>query len=471
MPKVAARSQRDKLQLLDQFKPGTPAATMAIDLLRMMVQVDTSNPPGNEISLATKLESWIKDQGFDFVTTTIFESEPGRASLIVDILGTEPESHPSWGFMSHIDVVPAEGTWEHPPFAADIVEAEHDTFIWGRGTLDIKSLGAADLTAAFTLLQEGFRPKGNIKILLCADEECGGHKGMEWLAKNHPDAIRVDCCLNEGGGFKLPLKDDFVIQTGEKGIFWTKFRIHGKGGHGSMPPSYDTTAIYKMVAALKRLKKYKPEIIINQEYLATINAISLPGVIKFLIKRKSLLRGLLKLAGKLLKTNMAQVVIPLVSDSIAVTNFHSGMKENSISPDAEIILDIRTLPGHGREHVNAMIRKAIGAKLFDQMEWEARDNQMCTTSTTDNDYYHIIEKITREIYPGANLVPLLSAGSTDCKYYRERGMHSYGFSLAIKDEDLTYDQLIELSHNANERISLTNLLLGVDFNYRVMKQV
>ncbi|HME51763.1 MAG TPA: M20/M25/M40 family metallo-hydrolase [Candidatus Lokiarchaeia archaeon] len=471
MPKKAPPSQRDRLHLLDQFKPGTPPATMAIDLLQMMIRVDTSNPPGNEIELATKLEAWVQSQGMDLVTTRIFESEPGRADLIVDIPGTEPESHPSWGFMSHLDVVPAEGTWTYPPFAAEIVEAEHDSFIWGRGAMDIKYMGAAHLTAAFTLLSEGFRPKGNIKILLCADEECGGHKGLDWLAQNHPDAIKVDCCLNEGGGFKIPLKDDFVIQTGEKGIFWTKFKIHGKGGHGSMPPPHNTTAIYKMVAALERLKKFKPKMIINKEYISTIDAMSIPGAIKFLLKRKSLLRGLLNLAGKVAKVNLAQVVLPLVSDSIAVTNFHSGMKENSISPDAEITLDIRTLPGHGREHVNAMIRKAIGAELFDQMEWEARDNQMCTTSTTDNEYYKIIENIAREIYPGANLVPMLSAGSTDCKFYRERGMHAYGFCPVIKDEDMTYAQLLALAHNADERISLTNLLLGVDFNYRIMKQV
>nr|MDO8114817.1 M20/M25/M40 family metallo-hydrolase [Candidatus Sigynarchaeota archaeon] len=471
MAKKTAPSQRERLHLLDQFKPGTPAANIAVNLLRMMIQVDTTNPPGNEIVLARKLAVWVKDQGYDFVTTKIFESEPGRASLIVDIPGTEPAGHPSWGFMSHLDVVPAEGTWTHPPFAADVVKDEHDTFIWGRGAMDIKYMGAVHLVAAFTLLKEGFRPKGNIKILLCADEEQGGHKGVEWLANNQFEDIKVDCCLNEGGGFKLPFKDDIVIQTGEKGIFWTKFKVHGKGGHGSMPPPYDTTAVYKMVAALNRLKKYNAKLIINPEYKATINALSISPFLKGLFKRKMLLRGLLKLAGKIEHVNLSQIVLPLVSDSIAVTNFHSGMKENSISPDAEIILDIRTLPGHDRETVNAMIRQAIGAKLFDQMELVASDNQKCTTTTIDNDYYHIIEKITREIYPAVNLVPFLSQGSTDCKYYRERGMFAYGFCPAIKDDDLTYDQLLGLAHNVDERISITNLLLGVDFNYRVMKQV
>ncbi len=464
-------SQRERLQLQDKFKVGTPAATTAIALLQKMVRIDTTNPPGNEIALARELEAWVKGKGHYFVKTRIIESEPGRASLIVDIPGTDPGNHPSWGFMSHLDVVPAEGKWAHPPFSGELVQAEHDAFVWGRGTMDIKYLGAANLVAAFTLLEEGFRPKGNIKILLCADEEQGGYKGLEWLAKNHLDAIKVDCCLNEGGGFKIPVKDDFVIQTGEKGVFWTRLRIHGKGGHGSTPPDYGTTAIYKMVKLIGRLKKYKARLAIGDEYRATIDAISIPGAFKGLLKVKGLLRGILAIAEKATGLKFRQIVLPLVSNSIAVTNFHSGIKENSISPDAEVVLDIRTLPGVGREQVNDMIKEAIGAKLYGQVEVEPIDNQMCTTTTVDNECYRTIARITEEIYPGANLVPLLSPGSTDCKSFRERGILSYGFCPCIKDDDLTYDQLMALAHNADERLSVTNLVLGVDFAYRVMRQV
>ena len=466
-----AKSQRERLRLLDRFKPGTPAAATAIELLQKMIRVDTTNPPGNEIALARDLEAWVKSRGYDFVKTRILESEPGRASLIVDIPGTGPSNNPSWGFMGHLDVVPAEGKWEHPPFSGDLVDAGHDTFIWGRGAMDIKYLGAVYLTAAFTLLGEGFKPKGNIKILLCADEEQGGHKGLEWLAKNHFDAIKVDCCINEGGGFKLPTKDDFVIQVGEKGVFWTRLRIHGKGGHGSMPPDFDTTAIYKMVRVLARLKKYKPRLVIGPEYLATIDGISIPGALKGLVKVKGILRGLLALAEKVTGLKLRQLVLPLVSNTIAVTNFHSGIKENSISPDADIVLDIRTLPGVGREQVNAMIKEAVGARLYDEIGIEPIDNQMCTTTTIDNEYYRAIARVTNEIYPGAHLVPLLSQGSTDSKFFRERGIQAYGFCPCIKDEDLSYDELMSLAHNANERLSVTNLMLGVDFTYRVMRQV
>ncbi|MHA1681057.1 MAG: M20/M25/M40 family metallo-hydrolase [Promethearchaeota archaeon] len=465
------KTAREKLQLLEKFSNDSPAAKEAISLLQVMLRCDTSNPPGNEIVLAKILKEIIDEKAFNNVKATIIESEPTRGSLIVEVSGTDPGSSASWGFMSHLDVVPVEGEWEHPPFSGELVRAGHDDFIWGRGAFDIKYLGAANLVALFTLLEEGFRPKGNIKIFLCADEEQGGHKGVEWLMDNHPELMRVDCCLNEGGGFKLPLGNDFIIQVGEKGVFWTKLKISGKGGHGSIPPHYDKFAIYKMMRVLARIKKFKKEIIMTQEYFNTINNLSIPGVAKFLLRRKRLLRGLCRLLGRFSSIDLSQIVMPMVTDTIAPTNFHSGIKENSISPEAYIILDIRTLPNHDRETVNNMLEKAIGRKLWAEIEWEALEHQVCTTTATDNEYYGMMAETMEEIYPGCNLVPLVSQGSTDCKFFRQKSMSSYGFCPMIEDEDMDYAQQMELAHNKNERVSVTNLMLAVDFSYRMMKKV
>lgn len=464
---------KNRLHFLEQFNPdnNSPAKEMAIKLFQMMIQTETVNPPGNEIRLAKKLEQWVKDFHFDFIKTTIVGVTPERANLIIEIIGTEPEKHPIWGFMSHMDVVPIEGQWLHPPFSGELVADKHDQFVWGRGALDMKSLGAAYLVAPFTALKEGWRPKGTIKILFCADEEQGGHQGVEWLLQNHFELVKCDCVLNEGGGFKIPFGNDFAIQIGEKGIFWTQLKIEGTGGHGSAPPKYETTAIFKLVKALNRIKKNKQPIIIKKEYLDFINALSLPNSVKFLMKRKTLLRPLLALASKLSGTDLYKVILPFVTNSIAVTNFHSGMKENSISPEAEIILDIRSLPGFKREDINANIQKVIGNDLWNQMKWIPRDNMPATTSGIDNPFYELIQKKMNEIYPNANLVPMLSGGSTDSKFFRERNIIAFGFTPIIKDEDISFDQMVQLAHNANERFSVTNLMLGVDFAYRIMKEL
>ena len=414
-PKV---SQKSKCKFLDQFNPDldSPARKTAISLLQMMIQTNTVNPPGNENQLAEKLQKWVKEQGFDFVKTTNLGKTPVRANLIIEIPGTDPHNNPSWGFMSHIDVVPIEGNWEHQPFSGELVQSEHDLFIWGRGAIDTKALGAAHLTAAFTALKEGWRPKGNIKILLCADEEQGGHEGMQWLVENHLDLIKCDCTLNEGGGFKLPLKNDFVIQIGEKGTFWTKLKIKGKAGHGSSPPDYNITSIFKTIKILNKIKNRKRNLVFGKEYLETVAKVSIPGVVKGILKNKVLFKVMMALADKFTSLNVGQVFYPLVTDTIAVTNFHSGIKENSLSPNAEIILDIRSLPGRQRDDVNKMIQDIVGDKIWNELEWSGIENNPCTTSGIDNPYYSTIEKTLNEIYPGANIVPILSAGSTDCQY-------------------------------------------------------
>ncbi len=459
------------MQCLPQFQPDTKAAKEAIALLQKMVRINTTNPPGNEVALATVMQDYVEKERFPFLSTKIIESEPTRATLIIDVQGAYPENHHSWGFMSHLDVVPAEGKWTHPPFGAELIPDKNDQFIWGRGTMDIKCLGTAHVVALLTLLREGFRPQGNLKILLCADEEQGGKKGLGTLIQTHFADVKVDCCINEGGGFRLPLGNDFVIQVGEKGVMWTKLRIRGQGGHGSSPPPYDQFAIYKLIKVFERLKKFNPKLILGEEYAHLRETISLPGAVKWLLARKTILRPLLHIGSKLVKQDLKRIVLPLVQDTIAPTNFHSGIKENSISPTAEGILDIRTLPGHDRPYVNHMLGEAIGAKLFQQLELEGIDNQVATTSPIHTPEFGIITEVMQEMWPGANLVPMLGEGSTDCKYYRENGILAYGFSPTDKDADLTYAELFNLAHGENERISVKNLMCQVDFAYRMMKRV
>ena len=77
----------------------------------------------------------------------------------------------------------------------------------------------------------------------------------------------------------------------------------------------------------------------------------------------------------------------------------------------------------------------------------------------------------QEIVPGANLVPFLSPGSTDSKYFREKGIISYGFSPILKDEDLSWAEMGALAHGIDERGSVTNLMVATEFAYRMMKKV
>jgi acetylornithine deacetylase/succinyl-diaminopimelate desuccinylase-like protein len=457
---------------LDAFLPGTDNARQAISFLQECIRIDTTNPPGNEIALAEVLKEKFDALACPFLSTTIIETGPSRGNLIVIVHGSGLGSNKNWGFASHLDVVPADGEWQHPPFSGDLVKAEHGEFVWGRGALDMKIAGTSYAVALFALISEGFQPKGDIKIIYESDEETGGHHGMEVLVNDHWDDVKVDALVTEGGGFKFPLGHDVVIQCGEKGKCQMRIRATGKAGHGSMPDHYERFALYKLVQVLDRIRTVKRPVEVGEEYRATINAFSLPRNVKFLLKRKRLLGGLVSLAGKAMhQPELGRAFIPLVTDTIAPTMLRAGVKENVISPEAEVVLDIRTLPHHDRGVIYALIERIVGHNLFSELVLEPVDEMEATTSPPGTPEYHHIWDVMREMYPQVNLVPMLSAGSTDMRYYRMKGVPCYGFVPILKDPDLTYGDMISMPHAPDERVSVDNLMLATEFAYRLMRTV
>jgi len=458
---------------MEKFASGSDLEKEAIEFLQMCIQTDTSNPPGNEMKLAKKIKDKFDSENNSLVTTKIIETVPGRGNLIVDIKGSDPDSYDDWGFASHLDVVPVENVdnWDYPPFSGRIVELAHDRFIWGRGSFDMKNTGTAFSIAILTLLREGFQPKGNIKLIFEADEERGGEEGMEILVDDYWEDIKVDCLITEGAGYKLPIGRDFTIQTGEKGKCQTKIEIKGVAGHGSTPSDYKEFAIYKLVNILEKIRKWKPKIYMIDEYKNLVNALSLPNIFKFLLKRKSIIRRLLSFISKRTGDPFDKFLMAIITDTISPTIIRAGKKVNVISPQAELSLDIRVLPGHNHDYIYNKLEEIIGSKLFSELKLTPIDETKSTTSPINTKYYKIIGETLEEMYLGANLVPLFDVGGTDMKHIRKKEIPCYGFSLLLKDPDLTYDELGNLAHAPNERISVNNLMYATEFAYRLMKKI
>ena len=105
---------------------------------------------------------------------------------------------PTLCYLGHVDTVLADAQeWTHDPWSGEIA----DGFLWGRGALDMKSQVAAEIAAAASLARSGWRPaRGELLIVAVVDEETGGSLGAEWITKNHPEKVRCDMLLNEGGG-------------------------------------------------------------------------------------------------------------------------------------------------------------------------------------------------------------------------------------------------------------------------------
>src|SRR4029079_16566787 len=165
---------------------------------------------------------------------------PERANLVTRIKGTG--DGPSLLLMGHTDVVLADAAeWSVPPFSGAVRDGE----VWGRGALDMKGQVAASAVAIASLAREGFEPTGDLIFAATADEEVGDDFGLSWLCKEHPDAIRCDYAVNEGGGDRVELGGDpyYFCGTAEKMTAPFRIRVHGRSGHASMPGIADNALV------------------------------------------------------------------------------------------------------------------------------------------------------------------------------------------------------------------------------------
>ncbi|MHA1267050.1 MAG: M20/M25/M40 family metallo-hydrolase [Candidatus Helarchaeota archaeon] len=432
-----------------------------IKVLQELVRIDTTTPPGNETKAATWISDFLSKEGIE---SEVIESAPGRGNVIARLKGKDGTA-PSLLLLSHLDVVPSQNVdkWEVPPFSGVI----KDGYIWGRGTLDCKGTTAPQLMVFVKLHREGFKPKGDIVFAATADEETGGHFGPDWLLENRFEVIKADNVITEGGGPELPLKiPHYVIQISEKGIYWTKMRTRGAAGHGSMPGPSKEMAIIKMARVIEKIAKRKPPIIIQNIFKETVQAMDLPApwFSKRIFTSKKFIRLGVWLAKKVMKEEIDDIIYPLVQNTITPTIIHAGQKENNIPGLCEAALDVRLLPGFDRDDLYKELKKILGKKLYEEVEFSAIENQPGGYTPTKTEFYRKIEQTIGTLVPGSKLVPILSPGSTDMLHFRKKGIQAYGF-VPMKLGDLSAKEFAALPHGYNERISIENLMFATRFFY------
>src|SRR3954449_8307780 len=201
----------------------------AVELLGRLIQADTVNPPGNEGRVQEFLREMLTAAGFE---CELLEAEPGRPNLIARMRGGDGAT---LALLGHVDTVRADpDEWSFDPWAGDVADGS----VRGRGALDMKGQVAAEVAAAATLAESGWRPSaGELLLVITADEEVGGGLGAMWLCAERADAVRSDFVVNEGGGNLVRFGDRrlYTLSVGEKGIFRMKLRTHGQAGHASLP--------------------------------------------------------------------------------------------------------------------------------------------------------------------------------------------------------------------------------------------
>ena len=411
------------------------------DLLQRLIRVDTTNPPGNETAAAELLREYLEANGLQ---CELIARTPERANLVARIPGGDG---PSLLFLGHTDVVLADpAEWSVPPFSGEL----RDGMVWGRGALDMKSEVAANAVAIASLAREGFRPSGDLIFAATADEEAGAGFGLEWLCEAHPDAVRCDFAINEGGGERIELEDGrpiYLPTVAEKMTAPFRLRVLGRSGHASMPGIADNPLV-GAAQLIERIAAFRPEPQIGPEVEAFL--LALLGEVPPAHEAVERIAPLSPVG--------AAVVQALLAPTFSPTVISGSQKRNVIPAVCELEVDCRLLPGQHSEHVEPMIRAVLGGDVTYELEWiEARGG---TRSALDTPLWRALEEWVAEVEPAARAAPLACAGFTDSHWLREAfGTVAYGFFPSTGE--LPPEVAASLIHSADERIPVADLELGV----------
>ncbi|HWW52403.1 MAG TPA: M20/M25/M40 family metallo-hydrolase, partial [Acidimicrobiales bacterium] len=349
---------------------------------------------GGEDRNARLIESYLEGPGVELERIT---SAPGRSSVIARLEGTDP-SAPSLCLLGHTDVVPAnEARWERDPFGGELV----DGWVWGRGAIDMFNLTASMAVAFRRLARSGFRPRGTLIYAAVADEESGGRHGAAYLAEHHPEAVCCDYVITESGGMPLPSATGIrlPVLSEEKGAMWSRIRVHGTPGHGSIPYPSDN-ALVKAAEVVRRLAAFHRPPRLDETWRRFVEGLGFPDELAGPLLREEGFDDMV-LA---LPPGLARMAHACTHTTIAPTIMHGGTKVNVIPDTVDLELDIRALPGDGAAEVRALVVEALG-DLADAVDIAIGPEELASSSAVETPLWDAMTKAARAFYEDATLVP------------------------------------------------------------------
>ena len=434
------------------------------NLLSDLIRINTTNPPGNETEAAKYLAETLEKEGFK---CELFESAPGRGSIITRIKGTGEK--PNLLLLSHLDVVAANPKeWSVDPFEGVVKNG----FVWGRGALDMKSMTAMEVMVMKLLKRNKMKLKGDVILAATADEEKGGEAGAGWLVRNHPEKIRADYVINEGGGLAIPIegKNIYTIQTAEKGILWFKIKAKGRPGHGSVPGTADN-AILRMNRVVEKLGNYRAKMTVVptvKQFLSQITKENktVQQALMLLLQNPDMGDQILDMLAEKDKA-MAEELRASLRMTIAPTIIHGGIKENIIPSECEAVFDCRVLPGQTSTEAMDEIKRLLEGVDLEKLEFETIQANEPSESPANTPLYEQIVNVLKEFEPNCSIAPILLTGGTDSRFFRKIGSICYGFQPLRSD--MPYGEILKTIHGIDERISIENLVFGTSVLYNVVE--
>jgi len=421
-----------------------PESSFVVELARDLIQLDTTNPPGQEHIAIDLIERVLDEAG---ISSARYENARGRPNLVARLKGRGEA--PPFLLQGHVDVVTTVNQeWRHKPFAGDIV----DGYLWGRGALDMKGGVAMMVSALLDAHARGGAP-GDLVLTALADEEAGGNQGAKWLVEKHPELFSgIKHAIGESGGVVQHIggKRFYPIMVSEKRGCQVLATLRGPGGHGSIPASGGAMA---RVAAL----------------LTTLDTARLP--VHLTPPVKLLLEGMRDALDEPWKGRMAALLDPALAgaalnelgpmgrnldaalhNTVNATMISGGVKINVIPSEVQVQLDGRLLPGFGPEDMLRELREVLGPDPELEVQLVGPVQPEIDLSQLD-----LFASVLREADPGCIPLPYLVTGGTDARHFAKLGIRTYGFLPLNNPADFNGATTI---HAADERVPISALEFG-----------
>ena len=426
-------------------------------IFKELIEINTTDSVGNNTKAAEAMAARLKAAGFPAADVQVLGPDPRKGNLVLRWRGNG--SRKPLLLLAHLDVVEAKREdWSFDPF----VFLEKDGFFYGRGTSDDKAMAAQFVANLIRLKEEGYTPDRDLILALTADEEGGNFNGVDWLVKNHRELIDAEFAINEGGGGNMR-KGKYLtneIQASEKVFQDFHLEVTNSGGHSSLPVK--DNAIYHLSEGLARLAKFEFPVQLNEVTRAYFErSASVEGDPKVAADMRAVARATPDLAAASRLSAAVAYWNSMMRTTCVATRLAGGHANNALPQLATANVNCRILPGVSPASVrDKLVEILADPQIKIAFVGEANPSK---PSPLRSDVMNAVESLTKQMFPGVVVVPMMSTGATDGLYLRNGEIPTYGIDGTFGDMDDVR------AHGRDERVGVKQFFEGLEFQYRLIK--
>ena len=428
-----------------------------------LVEINTTDSAGSCTQAAQAMAARLKAGGYSDAEMQLLlpPGGPKKGNLVARLKGSG--ANRPLLLLAHIDVVEARREdWQRDPFKL----VEENGYFYARGSSDDKAMAAINVSTMIRAKQQGRLLSRDLILALTCDEELlpGPYNGVQFLLQEHRALIDAEIALNEGGGGALDAAGKPVlhgVQVGEKVFQTFQLEVTNRGGHSSLP--LPDNAIYHLADGLSRLARYafpfrlSP---ITRNYFERRAALEPPAMaadMRAILREPPDPDALARLTALSAGYNAA------VRTTCVATMLDGGHATNALPQRAKATVNCRILPGEKVANVQATLVQVLA-------DAQIKVTPVGTATEAPSPplnpvLMQAVEAVSAELWPGAPVITVMSAGATDGRFLNNAGIWTYGVTGLFSGPGGSN------AHGLDERLPVKSLYEAHEFLQRLIQRL